>query len=161
MRFCQYFKKRRIALGLDQKDFPGFDASYISKIERGKNNPTKYEKIASLAKTLRLSPNMTYWLLAYSFFDQDPYECIPSMPETEIYAVQSAEIQTFKLNEYYAQYGSNTKEIRPGDYPDKVKVLLGEPDENLRYGKKERWIYESKAIHIVFEEGHVVDVSFK
>ena len=44
---------------------------------------------------------------------------------------------------------------------DKVKQILGEPDENLRYANKERWVYESKAVHIIFEGKQVVDVSFK
>jgi len=56
MKFGELIRKRREQLGLTQQQIDGVDQGTLSKIERGKQNPTKRELIEDLARGLQFSP---------------------------------------------------------------------------------------------------------
>jgi len=68
-QFGEFFKARRIALGLTLRQFclkNNLDPGNISKLERGLFPPPQHEKLEEYAKLLGLKPGMDDW---YQFFD--------------------------------------------------------------------------------------------
>ena len=69
-QFGQFFKQRRMALGLTLREFcrrNGFDPGNISRLERGLLPPPQgRERLASYAKALKLQPESHEW---NTFFD--------------------------------------------------------------------------------------------
>jgi transcriptional regulator with XRE-family HTH domain len=69
-RFGEFFRQRRLNLGLTLREFSrrnGFDPGNISRLERGQSPPPKSRKTLQLyAKSLALQPDSDDWSM---FFD--------------------------------------------------------------------------------------------
>ena len=73
MRFGEFIAARRAELQITGEDFikaTGYDKSYLSLIETGRQNPTKETPIKAIAKLLNIKN--WRWLQVYSFLDEDP-----------------------------------------------------------------------------------------
>ena len=151
--FGQYIKKRRKELNLRQEDFGDFHQTYISKIERELNRPTQRETTNELAKILQLPPELYDWFWLYSILNKDPMECMPVTPI-------NSQPPNF-VNETNENYMTTLNEIHVGATTEDVRRILGDPDDNLRFRNKEKWIYERKAIHVIFMDDKVTDITFK
>jgi transcriptional regulator with XRE-family HTH domain len=147
MRFGKYFKKRRKELQLRQEDVGPFTQAYISKIEAGENNPTKFETIEKLAKGLRIPENRVKWFLVYSILDCEPEE----------YFKGGKALQAMRVKEDNVQYSSNEIHLPLGSSEDEVLHQLGTPDKKITIGQKSKWSYFTEGIHIILEEGKVID----
>ncbi len=175
MTFVTFFRKCRQALGLRQCDFlPDFKQSYISQIENGvrPNNAETYHK---LAKHLKLGPQGGDFLWAYARFDQDPRELTMDQIKLPIDTTsdtrnsgtlngdtQDGDIQKNLSKEGFGEYlVANNVSIRIGFTTDKIYCVLGKPDNKVHFGNKEKWCYEQNAIHVVFQDGKLLDVIFK
>ena len=68
-RFGEFFKERRISLGLTLREFClkyGLDPGNISKLERGLLPPPQHEKLVEYAKCLKIKKGSDEW---YEFSD--------------------------------------------------------------------------------------------
>lgn len=68
-KFGEFFKERRITLGLTLREFcekHDLDPGNISKLERGKMSPPKEAKLKEYAKCLRLKKESEEW---YEFLE--------------------------------------------------------------------------------------------
>jgi len=73
-RFGEFFKKRRLALGLSLRQFcleHSLDPGNISKLERGRLAPPQHDKFGEHARFLGLQEGTGDW---YRFFDLAPAE---------------------------------------------------------------------------------------
>lgn len=156
-RFGQYIKDQRLRLGLNQEEVPGFGQSYISDIELGRKIPAKRDTIEKLAKVLHLdtSKKAVDRLWALALFDDDPYEYFK--PDNG----DGGRVLS-NVNEHPSRYGAyESAELEVGMPGARVLSLLGKPDRLVRFGEKEKWMYESLGVHVIFEDGKVVDAIFK
>lgn len=165
MTFGQYFKKRREELKLTQNDFRDFGQSYISKIEIGKNNPTKRQTIEELADVLQLPKNRIDWLWVYSLLDRDPELAFglrqartTGLADVRITGLQ--DVRTTGLQEAMAPNPGPARITLDTPEAD-VLTMLGQPDLLVDVPEKSKWIYNEAGLHIVFAEGKVADVEFK
>lgn len=68
-QFGEFFKQRRLALGLSLRQFcleHGLDPGNISKLERGRLAPPQHDKLEEYARLLGLQEGTDDW---YRFFD--------------------------------------------------------------------------------------------
>jgi transcriptional regulator with XRE-family HTH domain len=161
MKFGQYIKQRREALKLTQSDIPGFNQSYIADIENGRLFPRKEVTIKKLASGLQMdtSKKGIDFLQVYSLLDHNPYDLFG---RAGVPSARGGAAPVPLMNEDSSSYhAGDASELRVGMAASVVIALLGQPDNSIKFGAKEKWIYEETGVHILFEGGKVVDVAFK
>lgn len=147
MKFGEFIKKRREQLGLTQQQIEGVDQGTVSKIERGKQNPTQRELIENLAHALRFPPEKVDWLWMYSLLNREPCEYLLAD-------------KSMTVNERAGHYTTEIA-IDLDSTEEDVLAALGPPNKRMKIPFQTKWIYHHEGVHVIFANGKVVEVAFK